>query len=256
MKSPELPKQFLKVGNEPILVKTVRNFTDFGSFRAGVICCPVDWIEYTKAMLLEYGFSQNEIYVIPGGKNRNSSVQNGCKFLIDKYNVTDDDIVLTHDAVRPFINSTIIKDNISATKEFGAANTVMPVYDSVIRTSTGDFLTEHLPRKELYRVQTPQTFHLKELENVKKEDRTAHFSCAVVCLFPDGRKISVTGTSEGYIDFAPHGNGGFGYDPIFISEKGCFAELSDEQKDSVSHRGRALRKFEEKIKEMINGEKI
>ncbi len=97
---------------------------------------------------------------------------------------------------------------------------------------------------------------LKELENVKKEDRTAHFSCAVVCLFPDGRKISVTGTSEGYIDFSPHGNGGFGYDPIFISEKGCFAELSDEQKDSVSHRGRALRKFEEKIKEMINGEKI
>ena len=42
----------------------------------------------------------------------------------------------------------------------------MPVYDSVIRTSTGDFLTEHLPRKELFRVQTPQTFHLKELENV------------------------------------------------------------------------------------------
>lgn len=97
---------------------------------------------------------------------------------------------------------------------------------------------------------------LNELKNVKKEDRTAHFSCAVVCLFPDGRKISVTGKCEGYIDFAPHGNHGFGYDPIFISEKGCFVELSDEQKDSISHRGRALKKFEEKIKEMINGEKI
>lgn len=97
---------------------------------------------------------------------------------------------------------------------------------------------------------------LNELKDVKKEDRTAHFSCAVVCLFPDGRKISVTGKCEGYIDFAPHGNHGFGYDPIFISEKGCFAELSDEQKDSISHRGRALKKFEEKIKEMINGEKI
>lgn len=166
MNSPELPKQFLKVDNEPILIKTVRNFTDFGSFRAGVVCCPVDWVEYTKALLFEYGFSQDEIFVVPGGKNRNSSVQNGCRFLIEKYNVTDNDIVLTHDAVRPFINSTIIKDNISAAKEFGAANTVMPVYDSVIRTSTGDFLTEHLPRKELFRVQTPQTFHLKELENV------------------------------------------------------------------------------------------
>lgn len=166
MNSPELPKQFLKIDNEPILVKTIRNFTDYGLFRAGVICCPVDWIEYTKALLLEYGFSQNEIYVVPGGKNRNSSVQNGCRFLSNKYNISDKDIVLTHDAVRPFINSKIIKDNISATEEYGAANTVMPVYDSIIRTSTGDFLTEHLPRKELYRVQTPQTFHLKELENV------------------------------------------------------------------------------------------
>ena len=44
MQSPELPKQYLKIDNEPIIIKTVKNFIDFGSFRAGVICCPVDWI--------------------------------------------------------------------------------------------------------------------------------------------------------------------------------------------------------------------
>ena len=166
MQSPELPKQYLKIGNEPIIIKTVRNFIDYGSFRAGVICCPVDWIEYTKALLLEYGISLDTVYVVPGGKNRNSSVQNGCRYLTKNFNVADEDIVLTHDAVRPFINYRVIKDNVLAVEKFGAANTVMPVYDSIIRTLTGDFLSEHLPRKELYRVQTPQSFRLKELENV------------------------------------------------------------------------------------------
>ena len=166
MQSPELPKQYLKIDNEPIIIKTVRNFIDFGSFRAGVICCPVDWIEYTKALLLEHNISTDTVFVVPGGKNRNSSVQNGCCFLTKNFNIADDDVILTHDAVRPFINSRIIKENISAVGEYGAANTVMPVYDSIIRTATGDFLSEHLSRKELYRVQTPQSFRLNELNNV------------------------------------------------------------------------------------------
>lgn len=166
MKSPELPKQFLKIGDEPIIVKTVRNFTDFGTFRAGVICCPVDWVEYTKSLLYQYGFSDKTVYVVPGGKNRNSSVRNGCRFLNGMFNVTNKDIVLTHDAVRPFITPKIINDNISAVKEFGAANTVMPVYDSIVKSSTGDFFTETLRRSELYRLQTPQSFILSELESV------------------------------------------------------------------------------------------
>lgn len=166
MKSPELPKQFLEINNEPILIKTVRNFVDFGSFRAGVICCPVDWVEYTKSLLYEYGFSNYDIYAVPGGKNRNSSVQNGCRFLNEQYGISEDDIVLTHDAVRPFIDAKIIKENINATMEFGAANTVMPMYDSVIRSTTGSFINEQCERSELFRVQTPQSFRLKELTNL------------------------------------------------------------------------------------------
>lgn len=166
MNSPELPKQFLKINDEPILVKTVRNFEDFGSFRAGVICCPVDWIEYTKATLLEYGISLEHISVVPGGNNRNNSVKNGCRFFNESFNITEEDIILTHDAVRPFIDSRVIKDNISAVEEYGACNTVMPVYDSVLRSSTGEFFTEHLHRAELYRVQTPQSFRLLELNSL------------------------------------------------------------------------------------------
>ena len=168
MQSPELPKQYLKIDNEPIIIRTVRNFIDFGSFRAGVICCPVDWVEYTKSLLFEYGISADSVFVVPGGKNRNSSVKNGCRFLTENFNFTDSDVVLTHDAVRPFINNKIIKDNISAVSEFGAANTVMPVYDSILRSVTGDFFTENLKRAELFRVQTPQSFRLSELNSLMK----------------------------------------------------------------------------------------
>lgn len=166
MNSPELPKQFLKVADEPIIVRTIRNFEEFGSFTAGVVCCPIDWIEYTKAMLLEYGISSDSISVISGGKNRNCSVKNGCKFLSRKYNITKDDVIITHDAVRPFINSRIIKDNITAVNEFGAANTVMPIYDSVIRSEDGMFLKENVKRDDIFRVQTPQSFKFKELEAI------------------------------------------------------------------------------------------
>ncbi|MBR2876345.1 MAG: 2-C-methyl-D-erythritol 4-phosphate cytidylyltransferase [Clostridia bacterium] len=187
MNSPELPKQYLKVDDEPILVKTIRNFEDFGSFAAGVVCCPIDWIEYTKAMLLEYGVSSGNITVISGGKNRNCSVKNGCRFLSENYKITDDDIVLTHDAVRPFINSRIIKENISAVNESGAANTVMPVYDSIIRSDCGNFLTDLVNREGVYRVQTPQSFKLKSLEKVinSLNDEELAFYTDVASIFHD-----------------------------------------------------------------------
>ncbi len=89
---------------------------------------------------------------------------------------------------------------------------------------------------------------LAELKNFPKDKRTARFVCAVACVFPDGREFTVTGECEGMIDTCETGNGGFGYDPIFISPVGKFSEISDEEKDTVSHRGKAIREFEKKIK--------
>ena len=66
-------------------------------------------------------------------------------------------------------------------------------------------------------------------------------------MFPSGDTITANGSCEGYIDFAPKGNNGFGYDPLFVSEIGSFGEISDAEKDSVSHRGKALEDFSKKI---------
>ena len=86
---------------------------------------------------------------------------------------------------------------------------------------------------------------LENMKDVPDEQRTAQFVCAVTCLMPDGRKIAVQGVCPGVILRAPRGEGGFGYDPVFyLPELGkTFAELAGEEKNRISHRGRALREF-------------
>ena len=92
---------------------------------------------------------------------------------------------------------------------------------------------------------------LRELEGVPTEKRTCRYIAAIACVFPDGRQFTVRGECEGKFAYEPHGNGGFGYDPYFISELGVMAELTPEQKDSISHRGKALRLFKEELKKYI-----
>ena len=82
---------------------------------------------------------------------------------------------------------------------------------------------------------------LKALEGLPKEKRTARFVSAVAVVFPNGTEFTVRGACEGYIATEKQGENGFGYDPLFIGEKGCFGLLTDEEKDSISHRGKALR---------------
>ena len=90
---------------------------------------------------------------------------------------------------------------------------------------------------------------LKNMENVPDEKRTARFVCAITYVDASGT-ITAKGTCEGKITYAPAGENGFGYDPVFfVREFGkTTAEISAEEKNSISHRGEALRLFAEKIK--------
>ena len=88
------------------------------------------------------------------------------------------------------------------------------------------------------------------LENLRGQtDRTAKFVCCVCCIFPDGGGIGARGECEGMIAYAPRGEGGFGYDPIFLvpGMKKTFAQMTPEEKNAISHRGKALAAFQEKL---------
>ncbi len=94
---------------------------------------------------------------------------------------------------------------------------------------------------------------LEKLEGVPAEKRTARFVSAIACRLPDGRTVPAKGSCEGVVADAPRGQGGFGYDPVFLvpSLGKTFAELSAEEKNQISHRGAALRAFAEKFREAV-----
>lgn len=85
------------------------------------------------------------------------------------------------------------------------------------------------------------------------EDRSARFVCSVVCVFPNGDEICAEGIVDGSIGMTPEGNGGFGYDPIFVPEGSVhsIACLSDQEKNAISHRGKAFRDFAEKLHKYV-----
>ncbi len=92
---------------------------------------------------------------------------------------------------------------------------------------------------------------LKNMASVPDEKRTAKFVCAVCCYFSEDNYFFVRGECNGLIAHERHGNGGFGYDPIFIHDGISFAELSAEEKDKCSHRGIAMRLFKEKLNDYL-----
>ncbi len=104
------------------------------------------------------------------------------------------------------------------------------------------------------------SYHIKNqniidrLEGKVGEERSARFVCAIAAAFPDGRVLITRGTMEGQIGYEEKGENGFGYDPIFyLPEYQCYsAELSLEEKNELSHRGKALRLMKERLHESFN----
>lgn len=93
--------------------------------------------------------------------------------------------------------------------------------------------------------QARTSYLLENIKDVPAGKRGAQFVSAIVCILPDGREVHAQGTCQGEILFAPRGENGFGYDPVFYSPElqKTFSEATEEEKSTVSHRGRALRAF-------------
>ena len=94
---------------------------------------------------------------------------------------------------------------------------------------------------------------LRRMEGVEEKLRTARFVCAIAAIMPDGEVLTTLGTIEGRIGYEPKGENGFGYDPIFyLPEYGCTsAELTEEEKNAISHRGRALQAMRAELEKRI-----
>lgn len=163
MGNTKLPKQFLKLSNKPIIIHTIEQFILSNCVDKIVVTIAPDFQNYLKDLLSEYKI--DGVDVVIGGDSRSASVINGCNYILDNYSVSDDDIIITHDAVRPFVTPRIIHDNVEKIKDYDAIDTVIPATDTIVEID--DDVISNIPiRSKMFQGQTPQTFRLKELVNV------------------------------------------------------------------------------------------
>ena len=158
-----LPKQFLSLGGKPVLIHTLETFVQLSQIDAVFVLTPPEWLDYTREQLRAY-LPDAAVDVTAGGATRNDTLLCAIRYVCAHYPVDEDTILLTHDAVRPFVTKRMIEENITAVREDGACDTVIPATDTIVRSADGVLISEIPLRSELYQGQTPQSFRLLELK--------------------------------------------------------------------------------------------
>ena len=102
------------------------------------------------------------IVVVDGGKDRNSTILNIISSIEEDNGLTDEDILITHDAVRPFVSIKMIEENIDNCKKYNIIDTVVPAFDTIVSSEDGKFISSIPDRKTMFQGQTPQTFKINK----------------------------------------------------------------------------------------------
>lgn len=158
------PKQFQMLGGKPVIIHTVEKFCASGKFDAVVVLCPSEWVRQTGDLVAKHSaLYADQIHVTAGGARRSDTVNNAIAYVQDNFDTDDDTVLVTHDAVRPFVSYRMIEDNIAAAREFGACDTVIPATDTIVESIDGSAISNIPERKNLYQGQTPQSFNLAKL---------------------------------------------------------------------------------------------
>lgn len=170
------PKQFLMIGERPILIHTVEKFLLHEEFSRIIVVTPEEWINYTLDILERYIGLDERIIVTNGGSDRNESIMAAVQWIEENERLGDEDIIVTHDAVRPFLTHRIISENIASSLENDAVDTVIAAIDTIVTSKDGKTVSGIPVRSEMYQGQTPQSFNIKKLkthyESLGQEERS------------------------------------------------------------------------------------
>lgn len=160
------PKQFYIVGGKPVIIHTVEKFITVNDFEKVLVLCPEDWVEYTVGLIAKYIPNREKIIVLKGGDTRNETLMNAIKYIDKEGNLDDNTVIVTHDAVRPFVTHRILNENIKAMEVCDACDTVVPATDTIVEALDNEIISNIPDRKFLYQGQTPQTFKALKLKKL------------------------------------------------------------------------------------------
>tara|TARA_Y100000739_G_C20377602_1_gene359716 strand:+ start:43 stop:696 length:654 start_codon:yes stop_codon:yes gene_type:complete len=173
----EIPKQFLLLHNEPILIHTIKQFAHFEKI---ILVLPQTQFEHWKKIYKKYNFNL-PLILAKGGENRFQSVKNGLA------KITDVAIVAIHDGVRPLVSKALINRLVSKTKKGIGIIPVIPIKDSLRKIERDK--SKHINRDKLFQVQTPQCFISTDIKNGYTQEFCKHFTDDASVLEKAGGKI-------------------------------------------------------------------
>lgn len=163
------PKQFLMLGEKPIIVHTIEKFLLCDRIDELFVGVHPDWLEYTEDLIQKYVHTEKRIVLVPGGKDRNDTIFHIVDKIEDIYGEDDSHIIVTHDSVRPFVTLRILNENIDAALECGACDTVIGAVDTIVVSEDGKMVTKIPNRTKMFQGQTPQSFKMSMLKKLYQE---------------------------------------------------------------------------------------
>ncbi|WP_276956892.1 2-C-methyl-D-erythritol 4-phosphate cytidylyltransferase [Methanobrevibacter woesei] len=174
MGNSDVPKQFLNLGDKPILIHTIEKFIINSKFDKILVLTPNNFINSTIDLIKNIEGETDKIIVLEGGETRNDTIRNAINYIKSNFSIDDDSIIVTHDSVRPFVSHRIIEDNIKMASEYGACDTVIPATDTIVESVDGNTISSIPLRDHYYQGQTPQSFKINKLDslynNLSKEE--------------------------------------------------------------------------------------
>jgi len=166
----DMPKALVPIEGVPMVVRTLRRFDELGLTAEAVVVVPPGHEDVFRDAV-EAHFPKNAMVVISGGAERQQSVEKGLDALMP-----DTDIVVIHDAARPFVDPESVEASIDAAMEYGAATVAIPSSDTILVGDEEAFLVDTPRRDDLWQCQTPQTFEVDVVRDAHAEARKGGYA--------------------------------------------------------------------------------
>lgn len=164
IKEADKPKQYLNIGGKPMLCYTVEKFLASKQISHIVVAVCKGWVQYTQDLFT--GMQYSHISVCEGADNRQESLYKALIYCQEQLNASDDTVIISHDAARPFVTQEILDANVHAIQMAQSVTTVIPAVDTILCSRDGLMMASSTDRKQMYQVQTPQTFRLRQYIDV------------------------------------------------------------------------------------------
>lgn len=159
----DIPKQFINVYDKPVLIYTLEGFQKHPQIDAIEVVCIDGWHDVLRAYAKQFNITKLK-WIVSGGASGQESIRNGVFHLEGK--VSDEDIIVIHDGIRPLVDASVLTDVLLKAKEFGNAVTSMPYNEQIFIVDKDDetTTTRYIPRETLRRVSTPQAYRFDILD--------------------------------------------------------------------------------------------